>query len=370
MIEHPTDSDSETAADSDSETAADVAPADEGTPTPIGVKLGSNRTTIVFRDGDGTRETVQTLSCLTVPDNPKAGHTRVHYGETAARRFPERTEYVLQSGLPTDATSGRQAEQFFDALCTEYDLPADSAVVYAIPSSPDECGLANLSTLVDQSAVGETLTRGFPESLCGSIPALGDGVEAIDQIFVALNLGATTLEACAYRHGDRQSPFSTDDATGRSVDRAIVDAVEDETDGSVTFDEETAREYKETHADFGSYEPVSDTVERSDGDTHEFTVEQGVMDPLDAYLDDVVDALDTGFFSRLANRHMKTYQLALTRPLVVTGGMACIPGLADELVARLGDRLGRDVTAVTPDRPDTAAAEGAYRIATRLTVAD
>ncbi|WP_411963121.1 hypothetical protein [Haloferax sp. YSMS24] len=361
MIEHPVDS--------DSDTPADVAIAGEGTATPIGVKLGSNRTTIVFRE-DGARETVQALSCLTVPDNPAASDTRVHYGETAARRFPERTVYVLQSGLPADATSGRQTEQFFDALCTEYDLPADSAVVYAIPSVPDECGLANLSTVVDRSAVGEALTRGFPESLCGSIPALGDGVEAIDQIFVALNLGATTFEACAYRHGDRQAPFSTDDATGRSVDWAIVDAVEDETDGAVTLDRETAREYKETHADFDSYEPFSDTVEHPDGGTHEFTVEHGVMGPLDAYLDDVVDALDTGFFSRLANRHLKTYQLALTRPLVVTGGMACVPGLADELAARLGERLGRDVTVVTPDRPDTAAAEGAYRIAERLVADD
>ena len=361
----------EQAATSDDETPADGATTDDDVaPSPLGVKLGSNRTTVVFRDEDGARETVETLSCLAVPDNPTSSDVGVQYGETAVRRYPERTEYVLQSGLPTDATRAEQTERFFDAICTEYDLPAHSAVVYAIPTVADECGLANLSTLVEQSAVGDVLTRGFPESLCGSIPALGDGVEAIDQIFVTINLGATTFEACAYRYGDRQSPFSTSAATGNAVDRAIVDAVETETDGSVTLDRETAREYKETHADFDSYEPFSHPVEGTGGDTDEFTVEHGVMDPLDAYLDDVVEALDTGFFSRLANEHMKTYQLALTRPLVVTGGMACIPGLADELGARLGDELGRDVTVVTPDRPAAAAAEGAYRIAKRLSAAD
>ncbi|KAB1196569.1 MULTISPECIES: hypothetical protein [Haloferax] len=352
------------------DTAADLDAADaHSEPTPIGVKLGSNRTVVVYRDEDGQRETAHTLTRLATSASAESDdHTRT--GEVAVQQYSDNTGTLLRSGVPRDARRAEQTERFFEELCAEHDLPEDSAVVYAIPSVDDECGLANLNTVVEQSSIGETLIRGYPESLCGAIPALGDRLEAIDQIFVAVNLGATKLEACAYRHGDRHTPFSTSAVTGVDVDEAIVDAVADETDGSVTLDRDTARAYKETHADFDSYEPFSETVERRSGHEHEFTVEHGVMGPLDAYLDDVVEALTTEFFSQLANREMKTYQLALTRPLVVTGGMACIPGLVDELAARLGDELDRDVTAVTSNRPAVAAAEGAYRIATRLTATD
>jgi activator of 2-hydroxyglutaryl-CoA dehydratase len=63
---------------------------------------------------------------------------------------------------------------------------------------------------------------------------------------------------------------------------------------------------------------------------------------------------------------MKPYQLALSHDLALTGGMACIPGMADTFEDRLSDELDRDVTVVAPDEPDVAAAEGAMRIAERL----
>jgi hypothetical protein len=63
---------------------------------------------------------------------------------------------------------------------------------------------------------------------------------------------------------------------------------------------------------------------------------------------------------------MKVYGLALSKPIVLTGGMACIPGIVEEFQERLSDELQREVEAVAPDRPDRAAAEGAHRIAFRL----
>ena len=63
---------------------------------------------------------------------------------------------------------------------------------------------------------------------------------------------------------------------------------------------------------------------------------------------------------------MKPYQLALGRPIAVTGGMACIPGLVEEFETRLSAELDRDVDLVAPADPATAAAEGAARIAERL----
>jgi hypothetical protein len=46
--------------------------------------------------------------------------------------------------------------------------------------------------------------------------------------------------------------------------------------------------------------------------------------------------------------------------------MACIPGIVTEFEERLSAELDREVEAIAPDRPATAAAEGAHRIAGRL----
>ncbi|AFK18925.1 hypothetical protein E6P09_09075 [Haloferax mediterranei ATCC 33500] len=335
-------------------------------PTPVGVKLGSTRTALVYDDDAGNQETVRTLSCLATYEDTLTKDERVLYGEEAARQYPERTEYMLRSGLPKDAESAELTDQFFGELCDGYALPEESAVVYAIPTVGDDVGLANLNTVIEESAIGKTLVRGFPESLCASIPAIGDNLEAIEEIFVAINLGATTLEACAYRHGEQLSPFVSEAATGDQVDQRVADVIKEETDGRVAIDYATAREYKEGYADFNEFEAFTDVIQHPDEGSHEFTVDRSIMGPVDRYLDDVVDELTTDFFSRLANAHMKTYQLSQTRPIVVTGGMTCIPGLVDELETRLSEELDREVDLTVPDNPDLAAAEGAYRIAERL----
>ena len=90
------------------------------------------------------------------------------------------------------------------------------------------------------------------------------------------------------------------------------------------------------------------------------------MDPLDDYVDEVVDEVANEFLSELANSHMKPYQIALSRPIAVTGGMACIPGIVDVFEERLSEELDRDIECIAADRPDLAPAEGARRIAERL----
>jgi activator of 2-hydroxyglutaryl-CoA dehydratase len=60
------------------------------------------------------------------------------------------------------------------------------------------------------------------------------------------------------------------------------------------------------------------------------------------------------------------YQLALDRPIVLTGGMACIPGIVDEFERRVSEELDRDVEVVASDTPDLSPSMGAQRIATRL----
>jgi hypothetical protein len=239
-------------------------------------------------------------------------------------------------------------------------------VVYAIPTIDNPEGLENFQAVIEDSPIGGGLMESYPESFCGSIPAFGDDLEAVEQIFLAVNMGSTNLEASAYRRGEQLAPFTTGAVTGNEVDRVIANYVEEETQGRVNIDITTAREYKEEHADFEEFEPFTDVIQQPGGGSHEFTIERSVMDAVDEYLDDVVDEFANTFLPQLANDHMKVYQLALDRPVVLTGGMACIPGIVDEFEERASEALQRDIDAVAADRPDLSATLGAQRIASRL----
>jgi hypothetical protein len=351
----------------DSEEAESAEAESTGGTVPVGVKLGSTRTVIAMPGEHGTgNEIIKTLTCMATYEDALTGEEKVLYGEEAAREYPDRVEYMLRSGLPEDEDRAEMTKTFFEALIEENDIPANSGVVYAIPTIDNPTGLENLKTVIEDSGIGINLIESYPESLCGSIPAFGDELEAIDEIFISVNMGSTNLEASAYRRGEQLAPFTTGAVTGNEVDRMIANYVEEETQGRVNIDTQTAREYKEKHADFVDFEPFTDIIQQPGGGTHEFTIERSVMDAVNEYLDDSVDELANTFLPELANNYMKVYQLALDRPIVLTGGMACIPGIVEQFQERLSEELNREIEATAADQPETAPTIGAQRIAARL----
>jgi hypothetical protein len=332
----------------------------------MGVKLGSTRTVVSIGNVDDTNRVVRTLTCLATYEDPLTSEERALFGEEAATEYPDRVEYMLRSGLPEDDSSVESAGRFFEELIDANDLPDESVVVYAIPTIDNEEGLANLETIIEGSTIGKAGTRSYPESFCGSIPAIGDGLEGLEETFIAVNLGSTNLEVAAYRRGEQLRTIATGAVTGNEVDRAIAENVEDETQGRVSIDLTTAREYKEAHADLAAFEPFTHTIQQPGGGSHEFTIERSVTDAVDEYLNSVVDEVANAFLPELASNSMMIYQQALADPIVLTGGMACIPGLVEEFEQRLTAELDREITAVAPPEPDRAAAAGARRIADRL----
>ncbi|WP_436930519.1 hypothetical protein [Halosimplex halobium] len=335
-------------------------------PVPIGVKLGSTRTVIAYPDDDGEIETIRTLTCLATYEDALTGEERVLYGEEAATEYPDEVQFMLRSGLPEDEERAELTKTFFEEVIDANDVPANSGVVYAIPTIDNPEGLENLEGVIENSSIGEALVESYPESLCGSIPARGDDLEAIEEIFVAVNMGSTNLEASGYRRGEQLAPFTTGAVTGNEVDRMIANYVEEETQGRVNIDTQTAREYKEEHADFESFEPFTDIIQQPGGGSHEFTIERSVMDACNEYLDDAVEEFCNTFLPELANDYMKVYQLALDNRIVLTGGMACIPGIVSEFEERVSEELDREVEAVAADHPDISPSLGAQRIAGRL----
>jgi activator of 2-hydroxyglutaryl-CoA dehydratase len=90
------------------------------------------------------------------------------------------------------------------------------------------------------------------------------------------------------------------------------------------------------------------------------------MTPLEEYLDGIVSAFTGEFLSQLSGQYQRVYRLTLDQPIVLTGGMACIPGLATAFEQRVNEHTDNDLTVVAPERPDIAATLGAHRIAARL----
>jgi len=350
---------------SDSGTAGEDGSSADAEPTPVGVKLGSTRTVVALPQGNAVR-TVRALTCLATYEDALTGEERVLYGAEAATEYPERVRYMLRSGLPEDDENAGLAGRFFEEFVRTNDVPEDSVVVYAIPTIDNDRGLENLSSVIEDSGIGGAMTRSYPESLCGSVSAIGTGLDAIDRIFAAVNLGSTNLEACAYRRGEQLSRFATGAVTGNEVDRRIANYVEDETQGRVNVDLQTAREYKEDHGDLERYEPFTDIVQQPGGGTHEFTIEDSVVRAIEEYVDEAVDELANVFLPQLANDHIRVYKQALDERIVLTGGMAEIPGLVTAFEERLSDELQRDIACTAPDDPTTAAARGAQRIAERF----
>jgi len=163
-------------------------------------------------------------------------------------------------------------------------------------------------------------------------------------------MGSTTLEACAYRRGEQLSPFSTGSVTGNEVDRRIVAAVEEESQGRVHIDRTTAREYKEEHADVYDFEPFTDVIQQPGGGSHEFTVDRGVREPVDRYIDEAVDVVANEFLPELANDHMNPTSSHWAAPSRRPAGWPAFPD-SPEFEKRLSAELDRDVEVVSPTTP-------------------
>ena len=144
------DDDAAEAAEAES-TAGDSADdtSTSGGTVPVGVKFGSTRTVIALPDNHGTdSRIIRTLTCMATYEDALTGEEKVLYGEEAAREYPDRVEYMLRSGLPEDEDRAEMTKTFFEALIEANDIPADSGVVYAIPTIDNPAGLENLKSVI------------------------------------------------------------------------------------------------------------------------------------------------------------------------------------------------------------------------------
>jgi len=332
----------------------------EGT-VPIGLKIGSTRTVVAMPGYQGELEIVRTLTCVAKYKDLFSGKVLTKFGDEAAAEYPESCTYMFRAGLPQDDDMVGLAQKFIEYLVFKYNIPENSYVTLAHPAVENERGRRNLKEIINNMSIGRAGRQAWSEAFCGAIPVF-EGLDALRRTFISINMGSTTLEVSAFRNGAPVHTITLGTVSGNVVDRKIQLEVQNETQGIVSIDLNTARQYKEDHANFFSFQPVYDFIHLPDRGQYGFKIEKSIMRPVDEYVDEVIRAFSDFFLSQLAQTHYQAYKRVLSEPIVLTGGMACIPGLAEMLQKKLSDELEREVTCVTSDRPDLSPAVGAYRI--------
>jgi actin-like ATPase involved in cell morphogenesis len=328
---------------------------------PIGLKIGSTRTVLVMPNYEGSLDIVRTLTCVAKYRDLFTGKLATKFGDEAAEEYADSVYFMFRAGLPQDDDSVKLAAQFIEFLVYKYNIPENSYVTLAHPAVENDRGRKNLKEIISGMSIGRAGRQAWSEAFCGAIPAF-DGLDAIKKTFMSVNMGSTTLEMSVFRNGEPVHTVTLGTISGNIVDRKIRLGVQNETQGIVNIDLNTARKYKEEFANFIDYKPVYDSVHIHDKGQYGFKIEKSIMKPVEEYVNNVVEAIMENFFPQLAQDHYQTYKRVLSEPIILTGGMACIPGLKERIQQLLSDELEQKVTVISSDRPDLAPAIGAYRI--------
>ena len=328
---------------------------------PIGLKIGSTRTVLVMPNYEGSLDIVRTLTCVARYRDLFSGKLATKFGDEAAEEYADSVYFMFRAGLPQDDDSVKLAAQFIEYLVYRYNIPENSYVTLAHPAVENDRGRKNLKEIISGMSIGRNGRQAWSEAFCGAIPAF-DGLDAIKKTFMSVNMGSTTLEISAFRNGEPVHTVTLGTISGNVVDRKIRLGVQNETQGIVNIDLNTARKYKEEFANFIDYKPVYDSVHIHDRGQYGFKIEKSIMKPVEEYVGNVVEAIMENFFPQLAQDHYQTYKRVLTEPIILTGGMACIPGLRERIQQQLCDELEQKISVIASERPDLAPAIGAYRI--------
>ncbi len=149
--------------------------------------------------------------------------------------------------------------------------------MYAIPTIDNPTGLANCN-VIENTSSGWTSSRAI-RSRCVALSRPLATILKLSTRYSSLSTwGRRTSKPPQDRAASSSPLITTGAVTGNEVDRMIANDVEEETQGRVNIDHQTAREYKEEHADFDNFEPFTDIIQQPGGGSHEFTIEFSVME--------------------------------------------------------------------------------------------
>jgi hypothetical protein len=323
---------------------------------PVGIKIGSQHTVIVTDEGEFVTHT-----CIRDVENPVTGEKGYVIGDEALELFGDDVNYMLRGGFPGSEEEAELLKVYLTKLVEMYGILENSYVTYAVPSIECDICVNLLKKVIAQLPVGWVGKEVWNDSFLGAL-ALPEGMDMIDKTYLVINLGSSTTEVVAVRRGSIVYSLVTGAVSGDVVDRRIRNEIQNETRGAVNIDLNTAREFKERYANLKNWEKVQETVHLFEKGRYSFRIDECIIKPVNAYVEEVADFVAMQFLPELAERNFSIYRQVIKKDFILIGGMAEIPGLPEKLETILRGRLGVGINIKVPERPSTASARGAYTI--------
>ncbi|MDD5454047.1 MAG: rod shape-determining protein [Candidatus Ratteibacteria bacterium] len=298
----------------------------------IGVKIGSTYSVSAAREEHETPVTNVIKSCVspvTDPDTTVLNDTYIGV-ERPDSVFP------LDKGIiENDANI-----LLTIAIINKLNIPPGAYVVAAIPALELTDGRARLKRALLESLKPAKMVLS-PEVYCGAVTALGyseingkQRLKALHSDFLALNLGSTTTEVLIALHGERKYLKAFTKVCGNMVDSELFDTLHN-TFGKVLITMPQIRDIKEQFNMINQKDVIVNVLTHSDG-VKKVPVQKVVMSVLDNYVFNVSDLLVNILKNNLTP---ETIAQVLDTPIVLTGGMNNIPGLAERIEKKMRELL-------------------------------
>jgi len=298
----------------------------------IGVKIGSTYSVSAVRGGLESPVTKVIKSCVspvTDPDTNVINETYIGV-ERPDSVFP------LDKGI----IENDDRIPLTMAIINKLEAPSMSLVVAAIPALELVDGRERLKKALRESLKPLKMVLS-PEVYCGAVNALGyyevggkRKLKALHSDFLALNLGSTTLEVLIALHGERKYLNAFTSVCGNKVDYELFDMLHNSF-GKVIITLPQIREMKEQFNMAKPKEIIVNVMTQSEG-VRRVPVQRVFQTVLEKYVLDVSNVLVSLLKNTLTP---ETIAQVFDTPIVLTGGMGNIPGLAEGIERNMRELL-------------------------------
>lgn len=326
----------------------------------IGLKPGSQNTVVASRI-ESVILTKAIKTCVRYPRNAlinKIAVPKPIVGDEASK-FAD-AKYPLNLGLVETSEGMKQIIEIFKSL--EIDIPHGSDIVIASPAMEINEGKMRLADAVKEvfHPNGVYLVS---EALCSNIYLLinqgmiHDPNDLMSKTILSANLGSSTFEFGCFDQTDTVHLSAHSEAGGNIVDEKIFMKIKNSI-GDAMISLPDVREMKEGSSlkEQREFEVKGQT---RDGIVVK-TVSEEVTEPIKEYVNMVAEIIKR----ELRNISPQVRRSAFEMPLAISGGMANIEGLPEELTNVLNDKLNYPIKTIysTEKNSHMTAAMGALML--------
>lgn len=282
----------------------------------VGIKIGSQNTSVATRNEEGKIDIVKTKTCIRYPKGIiKKDNSEIKIGNDATE-FAD-AKFPLRFGIVENDDG---VAQLVDILGF-FSLPIGANIVLASPAVQMKDGNERLTKAVKQVCSPKRFVA-FSEGMC-SATALSDVNFINTSAIFSLNLGSTTLEVGCFYEGNEIYLSAHPEVCGDRVDKSISNRISSVV-GDAIISEKQLREMKENDS---LINPKTHIIE---GLTRNGKKEVQITDEITISLKEYAGNVASVFCNEIISAVNTTVRnVALKSPLFISGGMGNIEGMPE-----------------------------------------